>query len=181
MLILHPERLRGEKTGQQSPAEGHRALPPVPRGTVRPLQRLGTGSEFQRVNSSQGTQPGVAGRLGEPSEPLIKHGFLCFPSSTQALLPGGCYGHLRSWLSLMGSQKCKCAKCSLPRHEGCRVGTGQTAQPQLARVSPEARFPQTPKAHFKSLRDGGDHLKCIPMPKMDFLQCEHRHSPDNPG
>ena len=159
MLILHPERLRGEKTGQQSPAEGHRALPPVPRGTVRPLQRLGTGSEFQRVNSSQGTRPGVAGRLGEPSEPLIKHGFLCFPSSTQALLPGGCYGHLRSWLSLMGSQKCKCAKCSLPRHEGCRVGTGQTAQPQLARVSPEARFPQTPKAHFKSLRDGGDHLK----------------------
>lgn len=32
------------------------------------------------------------------------------------------------------------------------MGTGKTAEPKLARVAPEARFPQTPKAHFKSLR-----------------------------
>lgn len=88
MLILHPERLRGGKTGQQSPAEGHRALPAVPQRTVRPLQRLGPGSEFQRVISSQGTQPGVTGRLRGAIKAFDKARFALLPFLNTSPTPG---------------------------------------------------------------------------------------------
>lgn len=51
---------------------------------------------------------------------------------------------------------------------------GKAARLKLTHVSLEAWFPQAPKAHFKSFRNGGNHPKFMPMPKMDFFKCEHK-------